>query len=427
LDQTLHKYPERISLYGSEPDGLRLMSFVGALVQLEEITTHKRHNRTLIGRVNSVGGFKAEEDHVGKIADVTVTKSTEVFDRDQDEQRHCSYTYSVDVKGWPVEGMFGLSYDGSISLRRYDGGLHLLLENDDFSLKATPHFFFHDDERKLVRQRLASVHLTWSGEELDSQRLLDCARIVLAFIYAVKLRPLAKTHVASGIYRVVSWSPSDLETVDRGTYFGPLPIGEQQVFQATAIKTLFSSDYGVEFLSGIADRYVEVRTEISLERSFPQGCEAIEALYALLQSRVSGVAMPKYSRLRKELKKLVEERVENEADRKIAVSKVDQLFNRPTWQRVCSLIRGLATDETSLIHEVISRSKFFQYRNLSSHGQVVRPDNELVFQANLMRYVIEWLFIRLCGGTAEPQIASQVRHELNQTEPPDLGIIQLWE
>ena len=266
LDQNLNQFPDSIDLYGSERDELKLMGFVGALVQLEDLTV-RFERRTYVARVHSVtSSSSSSPDQIGKVAELSVKKAVSEFERREDNgTRYCSFTYSTDVVGWPSPGMFSLSYEGTIGLTRFEDGLHSLLKSDDFHLTATPHFYFRDEGRKLVRQRLASIQLKWTREDLDAKRLIDCGRVVLAFMYAVKLRPLAKTSASDGNYRRVSWSPSDLETADRERFQSPIPVPDQQQFQATAIETLFRSEYPIEFLDGIVDRYVELRIDVALD------------------------------------------------------------------------------------------------------------------------------------------------------------------
>jgi hypothetical protein len=45
----------------------------------------------------------------------------------------------------------------------------------------------------------------------------------------------------------------------------------------------------------------------------------------------------------------------------------------------------------------------------------------------MMQFVLEWMFIKLCNGTATPQMAWQLGQELKEDETPDRGIIQMWE
>jgi len=430
FDKTLNEVPDTLTFFGGQAESLALMRLVGGLVTVQNLSVIEGEQRKFVGRLLSVAAVhKNVDEEITRIAELAIEKTITEFDRGLEEAgtNHCSYTYATDVAGWPTSGMFGTSYKGTIEAHEFDDGLHRLLKADDLNLTATPHYFFRTEGRRLIRQSLASIHLHWTRERLDEKRLLDCARLVLSFLYSVKLRPLIKTHATGCKYRHVCWNAADIETAERDRLLGPIRTDEQQAFQEIAIQTLFESGIAVELLDAIVDRYVESQTDVTLQRSFAHGCEAIEGMYALLKARAPAPAAPDYSEVRSKLKAVVEREVADEEDRAVACSKIDQLFAPPTWPRIKTLIMVLANNPKDLIHTAIARANFFKYRNLSSHGQVVRLNNEVVLQATIMRFVIEWMFIKLAGAAVTPQIEWQLGHELRQADPPDRGIIQLWE
>ncbi|HZG08049.1 MAG TPA: hypothetical protein VEZ70_03615 [Allosphingosinicella sp.] len=432
-DAQLKEFPARITLYGYRSEHLSLFPLFGTLIEVKFLGSEGGRSRSFVGRLHDEGwSTSAPPNQIDKMGSVVIQKAVDEFSREPeaDEKHRCTYTYCVDVEGWPGRGGYGFSYDGTIELRKFRNGLNSLLRTRDINLEAVPHYIFTEDGRKTVRNKFASISAIWNTQDLDWKRYIDCARVVLSFTHVVKLRPLAMSRSGAGLYRRVSWDPRMIEESPKGARDGPVRISDQKSFHSKAIKKLFHSPHRIDYLDNIIDRYVECQTDVTLERSFAHGCEAIEGLYSLLlgSRATKPTVTADYSSLQRELKSIINKRVLDSDDRMVAASRVDQLFSRPTWHRVRDLINGLSNNEDDdLINRVVERSNFFRYRNRASHGQVVRLENEVVFQSHLMKFIIEWMFIKLCGGDVKPQSGAYIRGDLELDACPDVGLIQLWE
>lgn len=430
LDETLREFPSSLTVFGYRSDHLAMMKHIGALVQVDLNGEHDdRISRSYIARVHDAGWSSgASSKQLAKIATLSIEKAVEEFASSPDRGLgFCSYSYASDVSSWPTAGAFGTSYEGTIELRRFRRGLNSVARGKSFEVDAAPHYFFVRDGRKLIRQQVASITVRWFSPEVDWKRLADCARVVLSFTHVVKLRPLAKVQICDGTYRKVNWAVSDISQVERDRFSGPVDIGNQKAFHARAVRKLYKSEISIEDLDNVIDRYVECRVDTTLERSFAHGCEAIEGLYGLLNARRPARGNANFGPLKKTIKKVINEHVDDHEIKSIASSRVDQLFSRPTWQRIVETISAIAPKDDDLIGRVTSRANFFRYRNLAAHGRVVRLENEVVFQASLMRFVLEWMFIKLCGGKQRPTTGREIATDIDKPGSPDVGLIKLWE
>jgi hypothetical protein len=430
VDETLHEYPASLTVFGYRSDHIAMLKHAGRLVHADFVAEREdRVSRSYIVRVHDAGwSLDADSKQLAKIATLSIEKAIEEFASSPSRGLgFCSYSYTSDVSDWPTAGGFGISYEGTIELRKFRNGPNIITRGKLFEVQASPHYYFVREGRKLTRQQVASISVTWFSPVVDWKRLIECARIVLSFTHVVKLRPLSKTQVCNGSYRKVSWNTPDISYRDSDRLLSPVEFFLQKKFHGRAVRKLYQSSHPIEALDDIVDRYVECRVDTTLERSFTHGCEAIEGLYALLNMPTHGGGAPNYAPLKRRIKRLLNENVRDPLDKSLATSRTDQLFSRPTWRRISDTILKIARSEDALIRQALSRANFFRYRNLTAHGRVVRLENEVVFQAALMRFVLEWMFLRVCGGSGNPSSAREIEGHVDQPRCPDVGLIKLWE
>lgn len=427
-DPKFEEFPYKISLYGYHSDYLKLISHVGALIELTKLNKFGDSTQKFIGRVHGAGwNTGALSSEISRIATLFVKKAINEFNRPDSKFRHASYTYTTDVEQWPGRGVYGVSYEGTVELRRFRGGIGRLFSGKKIKLEAYPHYIFNSDKRHMSRRSLASISAYWSESGVDWKKYIESARLALSFSHVVKLHPIALSFSDAGIYRKLSWDADTLEKEVRGRVEQPIDPSKQRKFHSRAIQHLVRMEYDQETLSSIVDRYVESRTDATLQRSFSHGCEAIEGIYLLLSSK--GKKRKKRQAdeiLIREIRKVIKASSIAVERKEIALSRAYSLIDPPVWAKIVDQIGRIERDKGKLIHRVIERANFFRYRNLLAHGRMVRLQDEVVFQHHLMQFVLEWLFIRLCGSTIEPKLGV-LESDLDSEAAPDLGIIQLWE
>jgi hypothetical protein len=429
-DDEFDKIVRRIEVYGNRSAEITLMMKSGNLVNFRVISAKNSRTKQFgIGRLIHEGWTTFSDKQQPKlqhISTIEVVKFTTERSYDTpDKKRFLSYVYANAITGWPTGGVFGLSYEGTITKRKYRNGLESLVRTNSFSASADFNYHFEQSENTLIRHRLCSITIFPHFAECDVERAVAATRISLSFVYEENLRPLRKVVVDGSLYRTVDFPQDKIKFSKRGIHETAISIGDQKAFTSRMIRWLYQSELKLDHVEYAISRYIAASRELPLEVSFSAGCEALESLFtAVRQPKISTNSTEKQivRRLRRGLRQFDLDRHSME----MASQRIGSIFSVPKWNLIKAYIKSRSSFFSEEELDRLEECNFFKYRNLSSHGMKIAADGEVSRQNVLMRITFQMLLPAIIGSRARLTLPSIF--DLSRVE--DTGrphFVEIWE
>lgn len=258
------------------------------------------------------------------------------------------------------------------------------MSSKNFSVEADHFYYFVQNESELTRKRLASITVYPRSSDCNLERAVLAARVAFSFVYEVVLRPVRRVFLDDHTYRQSFFPTSAFKKEEREFHNRPISAPEERAFLSKLIRYLYKSSHNLEYIEHSVHRYIAAVRDLPIENAFSAGCEAIESLYGAFNERRSSSSQ--FSSEIKEMQRIIKTSAASSSIKQVALSKLSGVFDPPAWNKIYQAILDLYKCDSNALLEGAS---FFKYRNLSSHGRLVRANSEVMRQFSLMKLAFQ--------------------------------------
>ena len=325
--------------------------------------------------------------------------------------------------------MYELSFNGSIRRRKFRNSENVLFRSRIARTESFKNYFYKqgDDDDHLTRFGIPAIEVVWRhGAAFDHERHMKIAKTLLEFVHGVELAPITR-YTAIGGNAVVSVWPTDIDRQPtRPRFEGPIFFNEVPDFLRSALKALNEGDQNIDVVEDAIYRYVHATTKVTVEQSFSSGCEAIEALFKLVNpGREELTDTSKI--LLAGIKSLARRLVSTKAGRAEINGRIKNALLPGLWPKIYGFVRSSRAAIDPECEALIARCQFHRYRSRFIHGARAASNHEMFVQRDLMDYVFVSLFLHLLRDrTRRSPITHLLRSELGGVGTP-IRLIQIYD